>query len=162
MEARGTSTLSAFMLSASRAAAVPMASIAAAPAPSRRSTARRTTASQTTGPQARAESGVSLALGEQDRVLGVIYDSSASDNAGALHERLRESGIPYQSFNLATVDSLEDLQPYTFLFLFYLQALEQPYAMQTWEHRLQMLEILLNYGERTVLEQGRDLRADRR
>ncbi|MEB3273348.1 MAG: family 10 glycosylhydrolase [Prochlorothrix sp.] len=70
-------------------------------------------------------------------MLGVIYDSSASDNAGALHERLRESGIPYQSFNLATVDSLEDLQPYTFLFLVNLESLSlrQATLLEQWYNR---------------------------
>ena len=40
---------------------------------------------------------------------------------------------------------------------FYLHALEHPYALQTWEHRLDTIEILLNYGERATLEQRRNL-----
>ncbi|MGA1357209.1 MAG: glycoside hydrolase family 10 protein, partial [Prochlorothrix sp.] len=40
---------------------------------------------------------------------------------------------------------------------FYLHALEHPYAMQTWAHRLDTIEILLNYGERATLEQRRNL-----
>lgn len=40
---------------------------------------------------------------------------------------------------------------------FYLYALEHPYPMRAWDHRLTTLEVLLNYGERTLFEQGRSL-----
>lgn len=78
-----------------------------------------------------------LALGDGDRVLGVVHDHATTPELSALRDRLGVTGIPYQTLALQSLDNLEDLSDYTILFLTNLEtlSLRQVVVLEQWYNR---------------------------